>query len=315
MPRLFLKGATVVTALFLCTAAHAQTIIDLKPGGGVRSKTIDDYREEMGRKARDEADSLAYIDHITRAFNALHEDSLNKAERLFLQALKTRPEAPGNFVVEKNLGRICLVQSRYAEGIEHFTHVLTSRPDMAEIRYDRAVCYYNLNSLKAAADDCTAVLAAHPAKELETRTLFLQSAIHAKSGQPDREREDIENILRSDPQNVGANLLLADCLERLGQPQAAMNHLNLFLSAHPDNVDGLSARSELALKMNQPEVAREDYDEAIRLQPGNAALRVARARVWLRIGNKAAARKDLDSAVAMGVARGEVAALYKEAAK
>lgn len=69
------------------TTLPAQTIIDLN-SGSVRAKDIDDYRYEKGLNERQEKDSLAYIDHLTRAFNALHADSLDEAERRFFRLLK-----------------------------------------------------------------------------------------------------------------------------------------------------------------------------------------------------------------------------------
>ncbi len=295
----------------LSVSAQAQTVIDLQ-GGGVRSKTVDDYREDLGQKERAKTDSLAYIDHLTRAFNALHEDSLAEAERLFLLALKTRPEAPGNYIVEHYLGRIYLGTGRYRDAIERLNAVLSHRPEMMEARLDRAVCYYELNSLKAASDDCTALLSHDLPQKTRIRVLFLRSAIYSRSKQPALARADLENILRADPENESAALLLARCLEDLRQPQAALNHLNLYLSAHPKSADGFVARAQLNQRLGMAEAALADYDAAIVLSPQEADFYVARAMLKIELKKMAAARADLDKAVSLGVSRGELTKLYKQ---
>ena len=152
-----LRQTMLCIALCLATLMQAQTVIDLKDGA-IRAKTTEDYKEELGIKARAKADSLAYVDHMRRALNALHEDSLDKAALLLQKALKTRPEAPGNYLVHEKLGEIRLAQGRYREAVDHFAETLKQKPDSPNARYGRAVCYYETGSLKAAEDDCNALV-------------------------------------------------------------------------------------------------------------------------------------------------------------
>ncbi len=295
----------------LMLSVQAQTVIGLN-NGGVRSKTVDDYREEIGQKERAKADSLAYIDHLTRAFNALHDDSLAEAERLFLLALKTRPEAPSNYIVEHYLGRVYLGTGRYREAVERLDDVLAKRPDLTEARLDRAVCYYELNSLKAATDDCTALLGHDLPLDIKKRVLFLRSAIYSRTKQPALARADLEDILKAEPGNESATLLLARCLEDMRQPQAALNHLNLYLSAHPESTDGFVARAQLNQRLDLKENALADFDAAIALAPQDANLYVSRAALKIELNKPTAARQDLDKALSLGMSRGELTELYKQ---
>lgn len=289
---------------------RAQTVIDLKHGG-VRAKTIDDYREEKGLQERQRRDSLAYIDHLTRAFNALHADSLAEAERLFRLALKTRPEAPGNYVVRSYLGQIALSGNRRREAYAFFTEVLKEHPDAHDARYGRAVCLYEGGNLPAALSDCDALLCAVLSDDLRVRTLFLRSALRTQGREPGAARRDLEEILRMEPGNESAALLLACLFEDLGQPNEALNRLNLFLSAHPRHYDGLMARAGLEERLSMDLPARSDYDEAVRLRPDETLPYVGRARVLSRMGLHGAARKDLDTAVRLGHPRAALADLYK----
>lgn len=313
--------AILSAALVLAGAAtgtvtvKAQTVIDLERGGTVRAKTMDDYEQEQGFKNRMEADSVAYVDHLRRAFNALHRDSLDEAERLFSQALKKRPDAPGNYIVRYNLGRIAMGRNRFREAIDLFSQVLKQRPDQLEARYDRAVCYAEINSLQAAREDCDQLLESVQEHDLKMRGLFLKSAIQMRSHQPDKARETLETILREDPENEGAALLLAGAYEQMGQPQESLSRLNLFVAVHPENTDGLLARAGLEERLQMDDMARADYDAAIRLLPKEAELYVKRARVLLRLGEKGAARKDLDQAGALGYPRSVLNALFQELRK
>lgn len=310
MKRIFITLA-LLAAIFC--AAPAQTIIDLKKGGGVRAKTIDDYREEQGINERLKADSLAYIDHLTRAFNALHTDSLTQARRLFEDALRARPSAPGNYIVRYNLGRIDMAEQRYTAAVGRFSDVLRAKPDFRDARYDRALCYLEMNSLNAALQDCEALLADTKDKDERVRTLFLRSGVYRKAHQPGKSREDVKAILRLEPENESAQLLMACSYEDFGQPKEALNQLNLFLSAHPKNADALIARAQLQERLSMDAPAHADYSAAIALLPTDAALRVERAEVALRLGQKASAREDLKEAARLGYPPVALSELWKKA--
>ncbi|MGN1354325.1 MAG: tetratricopeptide repeat protein [Alloprevotella sp.] len=310
-----LRQTLLIIGLCLITAVQAQTVIDLKDGA-VRSKTTEDYKEELGMKARAEADSLAYVDHMRRALNALHEDSLDKAALLLQKALKTRPEAPGNYLVHEKLGEIRLAQGRYREAVTHFVETLKQKPTCQEARYGRAVCYYETGSLKAAEEDCNVLVDEEKATTpLGRQYRFLRAAIHQKSKHPEKARQDLEDILRADPGNQSACLLLAGILEETGQPKTALEQLNLFVAAHPQSTDGLAARAALLTRLEQYYPAEADYDALIRLQADNPSLYILRARVRLKLDKHDAARSDLEKAVKLGVPRGEIATLLREARK
>ena len=302
-------------ALCLATLMQAQTVIDLKDGA-IRAKTTEDYKEELGIKAGATADSLAYVDHMRRALNALHEDSLDKAALPLQKALKTRPEAPGNYLVHEKLGEIRLAQGRYREAVDHFAETLKQKPDSPNARYGRAVCYYETGSLKAAEDDCNALVDEEKATTpLGRQYRFLRAAIHTKNKYPEKARQDLEDILRADPDNQSAILLLAGILEETGQPKKALEQLNLFVDSHPQNTDGLAARAALLNRMEQYYLAEADYDTLIRLQADNPSLYILRARVKLKLNKHEAAQTDLEKAVKLGVPRGEITALLREARK
>ena len=252
------------------TGAFGQTIIALHPGGGVRGKTTDGYRRDdpaMERRLRE--DSLAYNDCLTRAFNALYRDSLDQAEALLEQALRLRPAAPSNYIVRHYLGRIDMSRGHFGKATERFTALLKERPDDREVRTERAE---------------------------QVRAYFLRVAAYNALHQPDLACEDLEAILRLDPDNESALLLLPATYVQMGRPEQAMERYNLFVSSHPDNPDGYAARAELETTRDMWQAARADYDVALRLRPGDPALLRARAAVLQHLGLNAAAEQDLRAA-------------------
>ncbi len=298
--------------LLLPLGLGAQTVIDLG-SGGVRAKTLDDYREERADHARQQADSLAYIDHLTRAFNALHADSLQNAEELFLKALKVRPEAPGNYVIHYNLGNISMSRNRYHEACERFSRALSLHSNLIDARFDRAVCYLELGNLTAAREDCAHLQQlADVSTEDRVRWDFLSAAIYMKGRQAHLAKGELEEILRLSPENRSAQLLLAQALEEMGQPQTALLRLNALVEQEPEFFDALLARAALESKLELPDLARADYDAALRLQPDAADVYVLRAKTQIVLGNKTAAARDLDRAVALGLSRGSLTPIYKQ---
>ena len=200
--------------------------------------------------------------------------------------------------------------------MDHFAETLKQKPDSPNARYGRAVCYYETGSLKAAEDDCNALVDEEKATTpLGRQYRFLRAAIHTKNKYPEKARQDLEDILRADPDNQSAILLLAGILEETGQPKKALEQLNLFVDSHPQNTDGLAARAALLNRMEQYYLAEADYDTLIRLQADNPSLYILRARVKLKLNKHEAAQTDLEKAVKLGVPRGEITALLREARK
>lgn len=315
MNRILKKALILLLIIAGCelTTARAQVIIDLEQNGKVRPKTQDDYlQEDRALRERLKADSIAYVDHLTRAFNALHRDSLDQAEQLLLGCLKLRPSAPSNHIVKHYLGKIEMARGDFNKAAQQFTSLLKEQPTDREVRIDRAACYFEQNSLKAALDDCQTLLQSELNDEVRTRALFLQSAVHRSLRQPDLALKDLEKVLEADPQNESALLLSALCLEDLGRPAEALNQLNLFVASHPKSVNGLAARAELEIRQGLLTLARADYDSALRLAPEDGSLYVARATLLLKLKLPSAARKDLDKAVELGFSHASLEHLYRQ---
>lgn len=297
----------VLLLTFAATAAWSQTVIDLGPGGGVRSKTWKDYERDGRTPAQQLADSLAYRDCLTRAFNALATDSLAQAETLFRRALKLMPEQPANAIVHYELGLIAGAQNRYREAADCLTQALDARPEMADARRQRAYAYLEMNQPERTLRDCNYLLDDAPA---DTTALFLRAAAEVKLRHYPAAQRDLTELLRLAPGHLNGRVSLAIVKQRLGRPREALEELNRLVTMARGNADCLAARADVEVELGMIEAARADLDEALRLRPNDAGLLLQRADVLTRGGHRGAARADLDRAVELGVPRASLNAQY-----
>ncbi len=296
---------------------QAQTIIPLERGKvGVRAKNIEDYKNDMKMAERLRDDSLLYVDNLRRAFNALHTDSLAQAERLFNEALKLRPTAPGNHIIRYNLGLVDMARGNNVEAIKKLTDIIKTYPNYFDARLARAEAYLQLGRTNEAIDDAQQLLEKQHldgmTADIAERARFVRAAARYQLRLYTDAHADLQTIMGDNPQNVNAQVLDALTLQHMGRPKEALNRLNLIVEAHPHHIDAISTRAAVEAELNLTAMARADYDTLIKLQPNESSYYIERAKMLIRLGEKKAARNDLDAAVRMGVPQGMVHLLYQQ---
>lgn len=291
----------------------AQTIIELGPGGNVRGKTVEDYRNEVKMAEIQRQDSLQYIDHLRRAFNALCADSLDEAEQRFNQALKLRPHAPGNYVVRYNLALIDMARGQNRQAIAKLTPIINDYPLYYDARLARAEAELHASQLREAVEDAEVLLSRDVAgvtDDTQSKARFIRAAARYGLRLYPEARLDVLALLKDRPDNENAQLLDALILQRTGQPGEALNRLNLIVEAHPQSIDALTTRAGVLTELEKYALAKADYDALIERVPGESEFYIQRAKTLINIQQKAAARRDLDMAVKLGVSHGAVQPLY-----
>lgn len=296
---------------------QAQTIIPLERGKvGVRAKNIEDYKNDMKMAERLRDDSLLYVDNLRRAFNALHTDSLTQAERLFNEALKLRPTAPGNHIIRYNLGLVDMARGNNVEAIKKLTDIIKTYPNYFDARLARAEAYLQLGRTNEAIDDAQQLLERQHldgmTADIAERARFVRAAARYQLRLYTDAHADLQTIIGDNPQNVNAQILDALTLQQMGRPKEALNRLNLIVEAHPHHIDAISTRAAVEAELNLTAMARADYDTLIKWQPNESSYYIERAKMLIRLGEKKAARNDLDAAVRMGVPQGMVHLLYQQ---
>lgn len=216
-----------ILLLLFCLSISAQTVIDLHTGK-VSGRTRDDYNYKAREAWQLREDSIAYDDCVTRAFNFLHEDSLQAAQDLFEKALKLRPDARGNKVIRHNIGRIFMARKQWSDAISLFSNILSEHSRDLEVREDRATCYI-------------------------------------EAGQCDKALKDYEYLKMMCPDDEHYRLFHAMMLDRTGEHLDAIDELDEIIASHEDYAECYLIRANVYVSMGNKGYARRDLDQAVAL--------------------------------------------------
>lgn len=229
----FCRLRSILLTLFFLTfppalvCSRAQTVIDMHTGQ-VSGKSRTDYNYKSREDWQLHEDSVAYNDCITRAFNYLHEDSLQAAQELLERALKLRPDAPGNAIVRQNIGRIFMARKQWKDAANMFSRVLEEYARMADVREDRASCYMQL-------------------------------------GLYDRAVKDYDFLIVQKPDDVHYRLVHAIALGKKGARRDAIDELDELIDEHETYAEAYLVRAGLYTELGKPGYARRDLDRAVSL--------------------------------------------------
>lgn len=283
--------AGIVVCLMSVCGASAQTIVELNRGGNVRAKNLRDYDKAL-LESQSKLDSLKYVEHLTRGFNALHDDSLLLAKFYFEEALRLREDAPGNHIVRLQLARIAEVEGDFRKAADMYSYILRQQPDNVDVRIARAAVNLQLRYFKEAKDDCDVLLKLSHEKAVLERLYFVRASANMGMRLFSAAQRDFEQVLRLNPQHQNAPIMLSLLLHDEGRTNEALNKLNLYIQVHPESVDALLLRATFEMEMSQYEAARVDLDDALKLAPFRADLYLERANCFEKLGLKEKARKD-----------------------
>ena len=302
--------------LFSCVTLQAQTIIELKKGGRVRSKTLDDYRqparqlvESDGQKT---ADSVYFNKWVIEGMDAMSTDSLKRARTCFVEALRLMPKHKLAPQLHYYVGLLDENRGEAREALRHYDAALqlNEGADMDMVRMRRAYVCYELGRLPEARRACDELIDRHAQ---DTALLFLRASVAMDDRRYTDARRDLENLLVISPNHVNAWVCLAHVNNIDGRPQQAMEQFNRAVLLAPTDADVLMARAGAARERKLYGLARADLDVAIKAHPERADLYVQRAALWIDMKEKRAALSDLDKAVSLGTLRSSLLELYQAA--
>lgn len=203
-------------------AGYGQTVIDMHTGR-VSGKTTEDYNYKAREAWQLQEDSIRYNDCVTRGFNFLHADSLQAAQDLFEQALKLRPDAPGNSVLRHNIGRIFLARRQWRDAITMLSRVVREQPRNVEVLEDRATCYVESGQWERALSDYDALLTVRP-KDERYRLMHAMMLGHTDAALD--AIDELDALIADEPEYPAAYLLRANIYTDLGKKGYARRDLD-----------------------------------------------------------------------------------------
>ncbi|WP_148715433.1 type IV pilus biogenesis/stability protein PilW [Chitinolyticbacter meiyuanensis] len=162
--------------------------------------------------------------------------------------------------------------------------------DLASIRTQLAVGYFQRGQYAVAIDEANKALAANPRFAAANNILGL---IYAELKEPQKAREQFQRALSLSPDDPDINHNYGWFLCEQGQTQEGiafyMNALKNPLYATPDKT--LVNAGQCALKAGEVQAARDYFERAIKQRPDNILARVQLAELSLKLGDPVAAKR------------------------
>ena len=187
---------------------------------------------------------------------------------------------------------------------------LSYHPDSVDLRLRKAAWNMQLGEWQYAKDEYDWVINHHP-DNLAAR--YYRAYANTQLRRYNFARLDYETVLRVVPGNFDARLGLALLNQKDHHYTEAMDGVNMLVSTYPDSATAWAARAGIEKERDMKELAAYDYGEALRREPDNRDWLLARADLLIALHRYDEARKDLDRLVALGVSRGQLRDMYRQA--
>lgn len=187
---------------------------------------------------------------------------------------------------------------------------LSYHPDSVDLRLRKAAWNMQLGEWQYAKDEYDWVINHHP-DNLAAR--YYRAYANTQLRRYNFARLDYETVLRVVPGNFDARLGLALLNQKDHHYTEAMDGVNMLVSTYPDSATAWAARAGIEKERDMKELAAYDYGEALRREPDNRDWLLARADLLIALRRYNEARKDLDRLVALGVSRGQLRDMYRQA--
>ena len=187
---------------------------------------------------------------------------------------------------------------------------LSYHPDSVDLRLRKAAWNMQLGEWQYAKDEYDWVINHHP-DNLAAR--YYRAYANTQLRRYNFARLDYETVLRVVPGNFAARLGLALLNQKDHHYTEAMDGVNMLVSTYPDSATAWAARAGIEKERDMKELAAYDYGEALRRQPDNRDWLLARADLLIALRRYDEARKDLDRLIVLGVSRGQLRDMYRQA--
>ena len=240
----------------------------------------------------------SYKELSEQAIESIEIDSLERAEKLLLQALKLEPKNPHNALLFSNLGLVQRGLRRYDDAIESYTFALNIAPLAVPILLNRGAIYLEMGMSDRAYIDYCQVL---DTDEVNAEALLMRGYIYTLRRDYKAARIDYNRLLELDEQSYSGRFGLATINQKEGKFREALDILNTLLVENPADATLYVARAGVEEEMGHAELAMIDIEEAIRLQSTLVEAYLMRGEIYLKQKKLSLARQDFEKAISLGV--------------
>ncbi|MCD8081368.1 MAG: tetratricopeptide repeat protein [Bacteroides sp.] len=255
------------------------------------------------------AQRIGRVDYAVRCFTEalmLQEDfeTMNYLSSLYIRLGETRqardlltrmitlePDLPATYLAVSHL---CYIEEKYEEMEQHAAQAI-------RLNADDPVAHYLLGKSRHCQKDPIGAVAhltqALFLKEDYTDALLARGEILLEMKQLHEAREDIDTILKTDPEHEAAILLRGNWHEAAGAPEAAETDYRQLIALNPFNESAYIILSRMFTEKKEIEKAINILDEAIEFNPGSATLYHRRGALRLLHGDKEGSVEDSKKAL------------------
>lgn len=250
----------------------------------------------------------SYDTLIDRALSAIEKDSLEQAEHLFKEALRSDPANRKNAMIFSNLGTVQRRLGKEKEALESYSLALNGAPSQVTILLNRASLYLQMGHLDQAYIDYCNVI---DQDESNKDALQFRAYIYMCHRQYQEARLDYRKLLEAEPQNKTARIGMVMVNQKDKRYQEALKDLNLMVTDYPEDISLLKLRAGIQVEMDLLDMALLDLETASQISPTDAEIYVMYGEIYLAKGEKHKAYAAFEKAIELGVPRPQLQDLLK----
>jgi tetratricopeptide (TPR) repeat protein len=172
---------------------------------------------------------------------------------------------PDAAVILEALGQGYMKMYRLADALDCFEKLSQRQPNNTYALMRRAWIYEKMSRFEDVMDAYQHVLEIDP-HHIEARVRWAEGLLYGKKEAAEAMRQ-FEQVRQQDPNNLAAQIGIAECEEQLGHTDEARRQLDELVATHPDDPLVLSTGGKLALTLGREEQAEDLLRRALARVP------------------------------------------------
>ena len=252
--------------------------------------------------------STIYFALIDSAQNCINNKQWNRAERFFLDAIRSEPGNPSNSLLLSNIATIQRRQGRLNEAIKNYSMAIDLTPNAVTLLLNRAAVYTLIDSIALAQADYERIMKIDD-RDVESR--YNHGMLALNTGDSKTAQHDFDDILRINPNSGLAKQGQGYVFKHAGEFEKAAQCFSEVIKVKPTSTL-LANRADCYLATKRLNDASLDIANALELDPNDPYIYVLRAKLNKIRFNRADMERDIKLAVAHGITEKEARELIGE---
>jgi tetratricopeptide (TPR) repeat protein len=170
---------------------------------------------------------------------------------------------PNSEVALSSLGSIYMKTGETTKALNYFNRAISINPSYFKAYYNRGLLYAKNKYFREAINDFTKATQ----QEGYLKPYVSRAEIYYQIKDYSKAFSDAEKVLKTEPDNVGANFIIANCYSELNQLDKALIHYNKCIALNNKEYSFYFKRAIVFGKLQKFNDCLNDLDQAIQLDP------------------------------------------------